>query len=450
MEKRSLFSSKFGFVMAAAGSAVGLGNLWRFPYLAAKYGGGAFLLTYIIFVVTFGFTLMILEVAIGRKTGKSVISAFGELSKKHSFIGVIASIIPLIIVSYYCVVGGWVLKYLFGYFSGDSLIATDSYFGNFITNGVSPIIWQVIFLVITMVILLGGVKNGIERVSKFLMPTLVVLLVGITAYSLTMPNAIEGVKYFLLPQFEDFNVNTILGALGQMFFSMSLAMGIMITYGSYLNKKTDIEKSVKQIEIFDTGIAILAGLMIIPAFASFSGGDVSGISSGPGLMFTTMPKIFSSIGSFGIVIAIAFFVLVFFAAITSSISILEAVASSISDKFKIARKKAVFIASGIAFICGIPAAISFGALGDISIIGMSVFDFMDFISNYILMPVIALITCIFVTRVIGFKTISDEVKLSSEFKREKMALVMTKYIAPVFLVVILVGYILNQFGVIRI
>ncbi len=451
MTNRTLFSSKIGFVLAAAGSAVGLGNLWRFPYLAAEYGGGAFLLVYLILVVTFGFALMVLEISIGRKTGKSVICAFGELSKKHSFVGLIAAIIPLVILSYYCVIGGWVLKYIFSYFTMDAaMIATDAYFGSFVSDGWVPVIWQVVFILLTAVVIFGGVKKGIERANKFIMPIFLVLLVGLTVYSLTLPNAGEGVKFFLLPNFENFSVNTILGALGQMFFSMSLAMGIMITYGSYLNKKTDIEKSVKQIEVFDTGVAILAGLMIIPAFASFNGGDVSGISSGPGLMFTTMPKIFLGIGDFGVAVGIAFFVLVFFAAITSSISLMEAVVSSICDKFNISRKKSVCVTLLIAFLIGIPSAISFGVLGDVSVIGLSIFDLMDFVSNYILMPLIALATCLIVTRVVGFKAISDEVKLSSKFKYEKMTLVMTKYIAPIFLIVILISYVLNQFGIISI
>ncbi len=430
---------------------MGLGNLWRFPYLAAEYGGGMFLLIYLILVVTFGFSLMVLEIAIGRKTGKSVICAFGELSKKHSFIGVIAAIIPLIILSYYCVIGGWVLKYIFSYFTMDvASIATDAFFGGFVSDGWIPVIWQIVFILLTAIVIFGGVKKGIERANKFIMPTFLVLLVSLTIYTLTLPDAGAGVQFFLLPNFADFSVNTVLGALGQMFFSMSLAMGIMITYGSYLEKKTDIQKSVKQIELFDTGVAILAGLLIIPAFSSFNGGDISGISSGPGLMFTTMPKIFMGIGDIGIVIAIAFFVLVFFAAITSSISLMEAVVASLSDKFKLTRKKSVVITLIVAFLLGIPSAISFGVLADFSVIGLSFFDLMDFVSNYVLMPLIALATCLFVTRVIGFKTISDEVKLSSEFKSEKMAIIMTKYVAPVFLVAILISYVLNQFGIISI
>ncbi len=451
MAKRTLFSSKIGFVLAAAGSAVGLGNLWRFPYLAAEYGGGAFLLIYLILVVTFGFSLMVLEIAIGRKTGKSVICAFGDLSKKHGFIGIIAAIIPLVILSYYCVVGGWVLKYLVGYFTeGASVLATNEFFGAFISDGWTPVFWQAIFVLITAGIIFGGVQKGIERANKFLMPAFVVLIVSLTVYTLTLPNAGAGVEFFLLPQLEYFNVNTFLGAMGQMFFSMSLAMGIMITYGSYLDKKTDIEKSVKHIEIFDTGAAVLAGLMIIPAFASFNGGDVSGIGSGPGLMFVTMPQIFQGIGDFGIIIAVAFFMLVLFAAVTSSISLMEAVVSCVRDKFNLSRKKAVSITLVVTFILGIPAAISFGVLGNVTVAGLTIFDLMDFVSNYILMPIVALATCLIVTRVIGFKAISDEVKLSSKFKQEKMALVMTKYIAPVFLVVILVSYVLNQFGVISI
>ena len=324
-KKRSSFSSRIGFVLAAAGSAVGLGNLWRFPYLAAKYGGGTFLVIYLILVLTFGYSLMTAEITLGRKTRLSAVGAYGKIDKRFNFIGLLSCLVPIIIIPYYCVIGGWILKYL-GVFvtDGAKTTAADSYFTDFITSPLQPYVLMVIFLTITAVIVSFGVKRGVENASRIMMPLLIALSIAISIYSMTRPGAWEGVKYYLTPHFSDVSLNTLLGALGQMFFSMSLAMGIMITYGSYMMDDTDIEKSVSQIEIFDTGIAFLAGLMIVPSVFAFSGGDEEALNAGSGLMFVTMPKVFASMG-FGTVIGIAFFVLVFFAALTSSISLYETV-----------------------------------------------------------------------------------------------------------------------------
>ncbi|MBO5280084.1 MAG: sodium-dependent transporter [Clostridia bacterium] len=270
-EKRSSFTGKIGFVLAAAGSAVGLGNIWRFPYLAAKYGGGIFLLVYLILAVTFGFALMCAEIAIGRKTGQSAINAYGALNKKYSFVGVIASVIPAIILPYYSVIGGWVSKYLTVFVSGGmQAAAADGYFEGFIAKPVEPIGWFLLFIGLTALVVLLGVEKGVEKVSKIMMPVLVVLTIVIAVYSMFMPGAMEGVKYYLTPDFSKFSATTVLSAMGQLFYSMSLAMGIMITYGSYMKKDVNLEKSVRQIEIFDTGIAFLAGLMIIPAVFAFT------------------------------------------------------------------------------------------------------------------------------------------------------------------------------------
>ena len=270
---RSSFTGKIGFVLAAAGSAVGLGNIWRFPYLAAKYGGGIFLLVYLILALTFGFALMTAEIALGRKTGLSAIGAFRSLNKKYSFVGYLAAIVPLIIFPYYSVIGGWVTKYLWAFVSGGaSQAATDAYFGQFITQPVEPVLWFMAFILVTAVVVLLGVEKGIEKVSKIMMPILVVLSIGIAVYSLFMPGAIEGLIYYIKPDFSKFSITTVLAAMGQLFYSMSLAMGIMITYGSYMKKDVNLESSVKQIELFDTGIAFFAGLMIIPSVFVFSGG----------------------------------------------------------------------------------------------------------------------------------------------------------------------------------
>ena len=306
-ENRSNFTSKIGFILAAAGSAVGLGNIWRFPYLVAKYGGGTFLLCYIILAITFGFTLMVAEIALGRKTGLSAIGAFKKLDKRFGFLGVLAAVVPIIILPYYSVIGGWVIKYFATFVTGGTKAAAgDDYFTTFIGGVKSPILWFALFVVFTAVVVILGVEKGIETVSKFLMPVLVVLTIGISIYVLTMDGAMEGLKYYIMPHMSDFSVKTLLAAMGQLFYSMSLAMGIMITYGSYMKKSTSLEGSVRQIEIFDTGIAFFAGLMIVPAVFIFSGGDQSALSAGPGLMFITLPKVFASMPMGGFVGTVTF------------------------------------------------------------------------------------------------------------------------------------------------
>ncbi len=438
MKKRSNFTSKLGFVLAASGSAVGLGNIWRFPYLAAKYGGGTFLLIYLVLAVTFGFTLMTAETALGRKTGLSAIGAFKSLDRRFGFVGVLAAAVPIIIFPYYSVIGGWVVKYFSVFVSGGvEKAAGDTYFTDFISGTFEPIGWFFLFMAVTSLIVLCGVEKGIEKVSKFMMPVLVVLTVIIAVYSLTLDGAMEGLVYYIKPHMADVSAKTILAAMGQLFYSMSLAMGIMITYGSYMKKENNLESSVRQIELFDTGIAFLAGLMIIPAVFAFSGGDRSALNAGPGLMFMTLPKVFAGM-KFGGVIGIIFFVLVFFAALTSAISLMETIVSIFRDKFGWGRKGASIFVTVLSLALGIPSSLGFGPLGFISWMGMSVLDIMDFVSNSVLMPIVAFFTCIFIGFIIKPKTISDEVKVTDgTFKAEKMFNVIIKWVAPIFLVLIL-------------
>ncbi|HHZ05668.1 MAG TPA: sodium-dependent transporter [Clostridiales bacterium] len=450
MEKsRSSFSGKIGFVMAAAGSAVGLGNIWRFPYLAAKYGGGMFLLVYIIIAVTFGFTLMTAEIALGRKTGLSVIGAYKKLNKKYAFIGWLSALVPVLIFSYYCVIGGWILKYFAVSASNNVREATnDTFFTNFISQIGEPIFWFALFLALTSLIVLLGVQKGIERASKVIMPALIVLSVIITIFVVTREGALEGVLYYITPNLKDFNANTVLAAMGQLFYSMSLAMGIMVTYGSYMKRSVDLEKSVKQIEIFDIAIAFVAGLMIVPSVFIFSGGDTAALSAGPSLMFITMPKVFNEMWMGGFVSAL-FFLLVFFAALTSAVSLMETVVSIISDKLKIGRNTICVIVFVFSLIIGIPCSLGFGAWDFVNIMGMTILDFFDFISNNILMPIVAFLTCIFVGYVIKPKTLIDEVKLSSKFKREKLFTIVIKYVAPFCILAILATSILDVLGVLH-
>lgn len=446
--KKSNFSSRIGFVLATAGSAVGLGNIWRFPYLAAKYGGGSFLLIYILLAVTFGFTLMITELAIGRMTGKSVVGAFTSLNKRFSFLGYLAAIVPVIIFPYYCVIGGWVIKYGMMYATGQTqLAAADGTFSNFIAGTGEPLAYFLLFIAASAVIVALGVEKGIEKFSKILMPLLVILTVGIAVYVLTIDGAMAGVKYYLTPDLSKISLNAVCAALGQLFYSMSIAMGILVTYGSYMKKEDDLAMSVAQIELFDTGIAFLAALIVIPSVFAFSGGDPATLGAGPSLMFIALPKVFANM-QFGSVIGTAFFILVLFAALTSSISLFETIVSIIMEKLHWSRIKTCIIAFVISLALGVPSALGYGVLDSIKILGMQFLDFFDFISNTVLMPIVAFFTCIFVGYVIKPKAIHDEVTASGKFSRYGMYKIMIKYIAPPLLVLILVSAILNAFGVI--
>jgi len=431
-EKRSSFTGKIGFVLAAAGSAVGLGNIWRFPYLAAKYGGGIFLLVYLILAVTFGFALMVAEIALGRKTGQSAITAFKSLDKRFSFVGVLAALIPALILPYYSVIGGWVTKYLAVFASGGaSAAAADDYFTGFISKPVEPVGWFLIFIALTALIVLLGVEKGVEKVSKVMMPVLVVLTLFIAIYAMFMPGALEGVKYYLTPDFSKFSATTVLAAMGQLFYSMSLAMGIMITYGSYMKKDVNLEKSVRQIELFDTGIAFLAGLMIIPAVFAFSGGDEAALGKGPSLMFITLPKVFDSMKG-GTVIGALFFLLVLFAALTSSISLMETVVSIIKDKTGWNRKVICFAVLAMCVVLGLPSCFGFSIWGDFAINGLSILDIFDFVTNSVMMPVVALFTCIFIGYFLKPKAIIEEVEIGGEFKAKTLFTIVIKYLLPSF------------------
>lgn len=448
MEKRGNFSNKIGFVLAAAGSAVGLGNIWRFPYLAAKYGGGTFLLVYLILAVTFGFSLMIAEIAIGRKTGLSAIGAFKALDKRFGAVGYLAAIIPIIIFPYYSVIGGWVIKYLVTFCSGGGMAAAnDNYFGTFAAGTAEPLIYFFIFIAFTALVVWFGVEKGIEKVSKVMMPILVVLTIFIAIYGLTIDGAKDGLIYYIKPRLSDFTFKTVIAAMGQLFYSMSLAMGIMITYGSYMKKENNLESSVRQIEIFDTAIAFLAGLTIIPAVFAFSGGDKAALGKGPSLMFVTLPKVFDSM-PFGSVIGTVFFVLVLFAALTSGISLMETIVSIFSDKLGWSRHKATLIVFICAVAIGVLPCLGFGVLDFIHIGAMTILDIMDFVSNSILMPICALFTCILIGFVVKPKAVIDEATRNGEkFKSRNLFVVVIKWVSPICLVLILISSILDALGI---
>lgn len=448
-DNRSSFSGKIGFVLSAAGASVGLGNIWRFPYLAAKYGGGIFLLIYIILALTFGYTMIVAETSLGRMTGKSPVGAFHHFGKSKwlSFGGWINAIIPILIVPYYSVIGGWVIKYLVEYIKGHGHdLATDGYFSAFISNGVSTELCFAVFTLCTLGIVYAGVRNGIERVSSIMMPVLVVLSVIITIYSVTRPGALEGVKYFLIPNPANFSWMTVVTAMGQMFYSLSIAMGILITFGSYMKKDVSIEDSTKNVEIFDTAIAIMAGLMIIPAVFAFSGGDPDTLQAGPSLMFITIPKVFDSMGM-GTFVGILFFVLVLFAAMTSSIALTESAVSTFEDELGWGRRKSTVIMGVIMLALGSLSSLGYGPLAAVKIIGMQFLDFFDFLTNSVMMPIAAIMICLLVSRVIGLKAIEEEVMHGeSTFRRKKIFNFMIKYLCPLFAAIILLSSVANAFG----
>ena len=447
--KRSSFSGKIGFVLSAAGASVGLGNIWRFPYLAAKYGGGIFLVIYIILALTFGYTMIIAETSLGRMTRKSPVGAYTSFGKSKwiSAGGWINAIIPILIVPYYSVIGGWVIKYLIGYITGQTqAVAVDGYFSEFISDGVSTEIYFVIYAVIVLAVIYAGVQNGIERVSKFMMPVLVILSLIITVYSVTRPGALAGVKYFLVPNISHFSWMTVVTAMGQMFYSLSIAMGILITFGSYMKRENSIEESTRQVEIFDTAIAIMAGLMIIPAVFAFSGGDAETLQAGPALMFITIPKVFASMG-LGTFAGVMFFVLVLFAALTSSIALTESAVSTFEDEFRWGRKKSTVVIGVIMIAVGSLSALGYGPLANVTIIGMQFLDFFDFLTNTVMMPIAAIATCLLVSKVVGVKRIEEEVtREGGTFRRKKIFCFMIQYLCPVFAALILISSIANAFG----
>ena len=460
--KRGSFTGAIGFVLAAAGSAVGLGNIWRFPYLAAKDGGGLFLLCYIILALTFGFALLTTEIAIGRKTGQSALTAYGALHSRFRWLGGIACVIPAIILPYYCVIGGWVLKYLATFLTGGGQAAmADGYFTSFITAQWSPIIWFVIYLAATSVVVYKGVDSGIERLSRILMPILVVLILAISFFSLTLTHTdeagvtrtgMEGFLIYVVPNFEGITLRKfmviLMDALGQLFYSISVSMGIMIAYGSYTKKETNLVKSVNQIEIFDTAIAFLAGLMIVPAVYTFQGTE--GMSAGPSLMFISLPRVFGAMGGIGTAVGVVFFVMVAFAALTSSVSVMEAVVSGLMDRFRLERKKATLAVAATSLAGGLLVCLGYNLFYfELRLPNDSVgqiLDVMDYISNFCLMPIVALTTCVLIGWILKPETVIDEVRTGGcRFSREKLYVAMIRFVAPVLLLFLL----LQALGIVK-
>ncbi|MDO4182033.1 MAG: sodium-dependent transporter [Coriobacteriia bacterium] len=452
MERES-WSGKWAFILAAAGSAVGLGNMWRFPYLAAKYGGGTFLLIYIILVFTLGVSLLLQDITLGRKTKQSAIGAFGTFGKKYRVIGVVAAAVPFLILPYYCIIGGWVAKYAVGYITvgAETLADGGVFFSSFITSPFESYFWLFLFALIVLVVVALGVKGGIEKINLVLMPALILLALGVTIYTFTIPGALDGVAYYLTPDLSKISPELLLAAIGQCFFSLSIAMCIMITYGSYVKDDENITQSVNRIAGFDLLVSLLAGFMIIPgAVAALGSAEAVSASSGPSLMFITLPTVFEHMGAAAPVIGTLFFLLALFAAVTSAISIAEACVSIVQDSLHLSRLKASLAILIYALVVGSFVNAGYNVLSGIEPLGAgsSLLDLFDFLSNSVLMPVVAIATCIFVGWIIKPKMLIAEVEKSGRFALAKPWTIMVKYIAPVLIVVVLVAYVAAQFGII--
>ena len=452
-KKKGSFTSSIGFVLAAAGSAVGVGNIWRFPYLAARDGGGLFLLVYLVLVLTFGFTLLTTDIAIGRKTGKNAWQAFASMNEKWSFLGKLTFLVPVLIMTYYSVIGGWILKYTAVYLTGaHHMAAQDGFFVSFITSQWSPIVFMLIFLAMSAFVVYSGVEHGIEKFSKFVMPGLFLMIIGIAIYSLTLRHTdasgvtrtgLQGLAVYLVPNFEGVTLgrflNILLDAMSQLFFSLSVSMGIMITYGSYVKKDVNLSKSISQVEFFDTGVAFLAGMMIIPAIYVFTGTE--GMASGPSLMFVSLPKVFESMGGAGVIVGILFFVMILFAALTSNVSIMETLVSTSMNIFHKERKQTSLVITVLSAVSAVVICLGYnvfyfewtlpnGAAAQL-------LDVMDYISNSFLMPLIAFLTAIFVGWIVKPKWIEEEMIVGAgSFPKMKLYSFMVKFVVPVIMAVL--------------
>ena len=458
-EKRASWSGQLAFVLAAAASAVGLGNLWRFPYLAAKYGGGVFIATYLALSLTLGFTLLVTEIALGRYSRQSQLTAFRKLGhRRWHFLGVLATAVPLVILPYYNVISGWVVKYFLTYVkmaftSANELSDPEAFFNAFITAPWEPFACMAALTVFVSAVIMLGVKNGIEKSNLVMMPVLFLMALGIAVYVATLPGAGEGIRFYLVPDFSgcDNLGKVVLGAMGQMFYSLSLAMGIMITYGSYMRRRDCIASSCVRIVAADTFVAVLSGFIIIPVvviFAAQSGAGRAAIDVGPGLMFVTLPKVFASLGAAGPWVGLLFFTLVLFAALTSSISMAETCVASVSDFFRVSRKRSVLLVTLWSVLLGSVSAFGYGRWSGFRPCGMPALEFFDFSMNSVLMPVVAALTCVFVGWALTPKRILAECRrMGGGIGFKGFYVAMVKYFAPLLVLAIFVSEICRFFGI---
>ena len=446
---RGSFGTKLGVVLATAGSAVGLGNIWRFPYMTGQNGGAAFILIYIVCVLMLGIPGMIAEFVVGRHSGANAARAYGNLShgKPWWLVGVMGMITSMIILGFYAVVAGWCLQYLYasiaGQLAGDPEYVAE-YFKSFSSDALKPTLWTIAFIVITHMVVIHGVRNGIEKVSKLLMPLLFVLLVAIAVASCMLPGAIKGISFLLHPDFSKLSRSVLLDALGQAFFSLSLGTSCLCTYASYFSRQTNLAKSAMQIVGVDTLVAILAGLMIFPA--AFSVGVIP--DSGPSLIFITLPNVFNeafaSAPGLGYAMSLMFYALLSLAALTSTISMHEIGTAMLYEELHVTRRQGALIETVVCCAIGVVCSLSCGAVDGLQLFGKSALDFCDFITGQVMMPIGALLTCVFVGWYVPRQVVSNEFTnhgiLGSRVFR--VWLFCIKYVTPLCIIAVF----LHQFG----
>ncbi|MEX6698632.1 sodium-dependent transporter [Peribacillus frigoritolerans] len=439
MSKQDQWTSKLGFILAAAGSAIGLGAIWKLPYMTGENGGGVFFLLFIIFTLLIGAPILIAEFTIGRNAQKDAISAYKHIApgKPWALIGYGGVVASIILLSFFSVVGGWIISYLARSFTGSLSNLTQEEYGNFfntiISNPYETVIAQLLFMVFTIWVVQGGVSKGIEKANKYMMPSLFILFIILLIRSLTLDGAMEGVKFFLKPDFSALTGETILLALGQSFFALSVGVSVMVTYASYLSKKEDITKSALSVVGLNIFISLLAGLVIFPAVFALGFSP----SSGPGLVFVVLPAVFNEMALGGIFMFI-FFILLLFATLTTAFSILEIVVAAMIKGDSAKRKKASWIAGITVFLIGIPSALSFGVLSDVKIFNLSIFDFADYLTSNIALPVGAL----FISLFIGYQMKRIEVQKEFETGADpgrslfKLWYFLIRYIVPIMIILV--------------
>ncbi|WP_319411859.1 sodium-dependent transporter [uncultured Cohaesibacter sp.] len=436
--KREHWGSRLGFIMATAGSAVGLGNIWKFPYMAGDNGGAAFIIIYLALVFTIGLSVLLAEIMIGRASQSDAVNAFKKLGPGFfSIVGYMGIAAAFMILSFYCVVAGWTIDYIFafagGKFSGMDGAALGQAFGGFISDPVKPIIYQAIFVALTVIVVLGGVANGIERAGKILMPILFLILIALVIRSITLPGAEKGLAFFLAPDFSKITGGTIMAALGQAFFSLSLGMGAILTYGSYLGKDAKLGQSAWQVTFLDTSVAILAGLAILPAVFAF-GMDPA---AGPGLTFVTLPAVFMSMPG-GIFFGTLFFLLLTIAALTSSISLLEPLVAYFSSK-GFTRTQITVTSGFLSFLLGVPCSLAMGIWSDFTIFGKNFFDLMDFLTSNLILPIGGFLIAVFVGWVITPRALKEVCGEDAPGLLAKSWIFILRFIAPIAILLILLS-----------
>ncbi len=432
--KRASWGSRFGLIMAAAGSAVGLGNLWRFPYIAAQGGGGAFLLMYLLVTAFIGFTFLLIEMGLGKKMRSDPVGTMRAINPKFTFIGALGVFTPCIIVPYYSVVGSWIVYYLIESLTNSQVSNYEEHFNQFISSPIKPLVYLFAFIFISAFIVYRGIEKGIEKYSKIIMPMLFVLLIVLMVRALTLENAEQGVRFFFYPDFSKANSETFLTALGQSFFSLSVGMGIYITYGSYIKPDEDLFKGTYPVPLLDTLVSLLAGVTIFSAMFAFN----VPINAGPSLVFITLPKIFAAM-PFGEFFAFLFFLLLLFAAVTSAISLMEVVVSFMGDQMKVSRHKSITLFASLIFIIGIFVSLSFGVLADFKIFGKTLFDLFDFLSSNVLLPVGGLLTCL----VVGWYYGVQNLGIFKNIYAQSLFKILVRCVAPIAVVLVF----LNSFGI---